>query len=119
MIKKRFRSFLYAFYGIRIGFRTQIHIKLHVAAAFLVVVLGVLFEVSRLEWALLFLSMGLVISAEYLNTALEWLTDMVSPAYHPLAGQVKDAAAAAVLVAAAAAALVGLIVFWPYFEKYF
>lgn len=57
--------------------------------------------------------MALVFASEALNTALEYLTDLVSPDYHPLAGKAKDAAAAAVLVVAAAAFAVGLIIFLP------
>jgi len=117
MIPKQFRSFVYAFQGLREGFLTQIHIRLHVVATILVSALGIFFEINRMEWAVLALAVGLVISAEYLNTAIEWLTDLVSPDYHPLAGKIKDAAAAAVLSAAAAAALAGLLVFWPYFKK--
>ena len=59
------------------------------------------------------LCIELLISMEAINTALEYLTDLVSPEYHPLAGKVKDVAAAAVLVAALGAATVGLIVFGP------
>ncbi len=119
MIRKRLLSFLYAFKGLREGFRTQIHVKFHLAAALVVTSMGFLFEISTLEWALLVLAMGTVLTAEYLNTALEWLTDLVSPDYHPLAGKVKDAAAGAVLIAAIAAAIVGILVFWPYLNRLF
>ena len=50
---------------------------------------------------------------ETLNTAIEFLTDLASPEFHPIAGQVKDLAAAAVLIAALGAAVVGVIVFLP------
>lgn len=59
---------------------------------------------------------GVVIAAELFNSSLERLVDLVSPQYHPLAGQVKDIAAGAVLVCAIAAALIGIILFYPYLK---
>ena len=60
------------------------------------------------------LCFGLVLAAEGFNTAIERLVDLVSPDYHPIAGDVKDVAAGAVLICAIAAAIVGMIVFIPY-----
>ena len=50
-----------------------------------------------------------------LNTALEFLTDLVSPGYHPIAKKTKDVAAGAVLLAAILAIIIGLIIFVPKF----
>ena len=50
---------------------------------------------------------------EAMNTAVEWLTDMVSPEFHPLAGKVKDVAAAAVLLTVFGAVAAGLFIFLP------
>jgi diacylglycerol kinase (ATP) len=55
----------------------------------------------------------LVLTAEGLNTALEFLTDLVSPEYQPLAEKAKDVAAGAVLVASLAAGVIGAIIFLP------
>ena len=52
--------------------------------------------------------------AEAMNTAVERLVNLVSPQFHPIAGDVKDVAAGAVLLAALAAAIVGCIIFIPY-----
>ena len=62
---------------------------------------------------------ALVISLEAVNTALEYLTDLVSPERHPLAGKAKDVAAAAVLIAAIGSAIVGLLIFVPKFSRLF
>lgn len=62
---------------------------------------------------MLILAIGLVWSAEFMNTAVEAVVDLASPSRHPLAGAAKDTGAAAVLVAAAAAALVGFLVLGP------
>ncbi len=67
-----------------------------------------------MEWCCLVLCLMVVWTAEALNTALELLTDLVSPEFHPLAGRAKDAAAGGVLIAAVGSVIVGAIVFVPY-----
>jgi undecaprenol kinase len=85
-------------------------VRIHAVAALAVVLLGALLRVSATSWALLALAIGLVLSAELLNTALEAAVDLVSPEDHPLAKQAKDVAAAAVLVASLAALAVAVFV---------
>jgi diacylglycerol kinase (ATP) len=70
-------------------------------------------RVSAVEWCLLILATSTVWVAEALNTALERLTDLVSPGYHPLAGRAKDIAAGAVLIAALLALAIGAVIFLP------
>lgn len=94
-------------------FRTQPNARFHLAASVAVVLSGFWLEISRLEWAALVLCIALVLALEAVNTALEYLTDLVSPEYHQLAGKAKDAAAGAVLLAAVGAAVVGGVVFLP------
>jgi diacylglycerol kinase (ATP) len=112
-VRRRARSFLFAFRGVRRVLLTQPNARIHAAATVLVVVAGALLGVSRLDWALLVLAMGAVWSAEAFNTAVEALGDAVASEPHPLVGPAKDAAAGAVLVAAVCAALVGGLVFVP------
>lgn len=71
-----------------------------------------------MEWCLLAGCIGLVFTAEIFNTAIETLTNLVSPEWHNLAGKTKDLAAGAVLAASITAAIVGSIVFLPYFLAY-
>ncbi|MEQ1745623.1 MAG: diacylglycerol kinase family protein [Saprospiraceae bacterium] len=106
-------SFRYALHGLADLFRTQPNARFHLVASVAVVAAGFWLEISRLEWIAVVLCMALVIALEAINTALEYLTDVVSPDYHPLAGKAKDVAAAAVLVAAVGAAVVGGLVFLP------
>lgn len=113
-LQQRWRSFGYAFKGVATLFRTQAHAWLHLLAAILVITAGLYFGIKRWEWAILTGCITLVIAAEALNTAIEFLTDLVAPDYHPLAGKAKDTAAAAVLLCAIGAAVIGIIVFWPY-----
>jgi diacylglycerol kinase (ATP) len=111
-MKSRIRSFKYAIQGISQAV-SQPNMQIHLAIAAAVVVAGFILKISRTEWMLVVFAMGLVLSAECMNTAVEKLTDLVSPGHNELAGKVKDMAAGAVLICAAAAAVIGLIVFIP------
>ncbi|WP_162428108.1 diacylglycerol kinase [Pontibacter pudoricolor] len=114
--KKRYNSFKFALQGLNSAVRSEPHMRLHLLSALGVIVAGLLFDVTKLEWCLLAGSIGLVLTAEIFNTAIETLTNLVSPQHNPLAGKTKDLAAAAVLVAAITAAIVGLLIFIPYIQ---
>ena len=107
------RSFRYAIRGIAMMLALQANARIHACAAVAAVALGIFFKIERWEWCAVAGAIGLVFGAEGLNTAVEALTDLVSPNEHPLAGRAKDMAAGAVLCAAIAAAVLGAIVFLP------
>lgn len=113
MLKKRIDSFRYAFQGLAELAGSQANAKIHLFAAAGVIAAGAYFQLDRLEWCMVVLCIALVLSAEAFNTALEYLTDLVSPGHHPLAGKAKDLAAAAVLVMALGAATTGALIFLP------
>lgn len=112
-LQKRADSFRYAFQGLADLLRSQPNARIHLAMTIVVVFAGFYFNISRTEWVALVLCVALVFALEAVNTALEYLTDLASPDFHPLAGKAKDAAAAAVLLGAAGAVVVGLIIFLP------
>lgn len=87
--------------------------RLHAVVAVIIVGIAAVLQVSRVEWALLALTMGLVFTAELLNTAMEAVVDLVSPDYHDAARTAKDAAAGAVLMSATVAVIVGLLILGP------
>lgn len=111
--RRRVASFGHAFRGVWAALHSEVHLRFHAVATVAVIGLGFYFGVSRLEWALVAISVACVWSAELMNTAIEALTDLASPAYHPLAGKAKDVAAGAVLLAALGAVVVGALVFGP------
>ncbi len=113
MLNKRLDSFRFALKGIALLFRSQINARIHLAATLLVAGAGLFFRLSGLEWCVIALCIAMVLVAEAFNTALEQLTDLVSPGHHPLAGKAKDLAAGAVLLAALGAAAAGAIIFLP------
>ena len=112
-IKKYIKSFRYAFAGIADLVRSQFHAKVHIVGAVLAIAFGIFFQISPKEWCIIVLCIGLVLSSEAMNTAVEYIVDMVSPDYHELAGKAKDVAAGAVLLVAMAAAVVAAIIFLP------
>jgi diacylglycerol kinase (ATP) len=112
-IKARLKSFSYAFQGLKTFFQTQHNAWIHTFASILVVILGYLLKLNYLEWCWISLAITLVFITEMLNTAIEFLTDLVSPEYHPLAKKTKDVAAGAVLIVASFALTIGLFIFIP------
>ncbi|MBF9253076.1 diacylglycerol kinase family protein [Pontibacter sp. 172403-2] len=114
----RYKSFKYAFKGISAVFRSEPNMHLHALASMIVFIMAFRFKVTRNEWCILVFCVGLVWMAEIFNTAIETLTNLVSPELHPLAGKTKDLAAGAVLMASITAAIIGLILFVPYWMRY-
>ncbi len=107
------RSFRYAFAGIAYVLRTQRNARVHAAVSCLVILLGLYFRVTAIEWALLVLTMGFVFSAEMINTVAELAVDLLTQRFHPMAKIAKDAGAGAVLIAVIAAVAVGIAIFGP------
>ena len=112
--RRRVASFGHAVRGVWAALRSEVHLRFHAVATVAVIGLGFYCDLARLEWALLALAVAAVWTAELLNTAVEALTDLVSPSFHPLAGRAKDVAAGAVLLAALGALVVGALVFGPH-----
>jgi diacylglycerol kinase len=113
MFGKFLRSFVTGFAGLAHVTRSEMNMRIHVAAAVAVVVAGFAFGLAAWEWVAVLFCVGLVLSAECMNTALERLADRVSLDWHPLVKQAKDCASGAVLVLALTSALVGGIIFLP------
>ena len=109
----RYNSFGHAFRGWWYVIRTQKNAWLHAIITTLVVAMSLWLHVSAQDWAVLVLTIALVWSAEFFNTAIEAVVDLASPVQHPLAKTGKDVGAAAVLIAALAAILVGLLILGP------
>ncbi len=103
-------AFRYAFAGLGAAWRTERNLRIHAAVAGAVVVAGTVLRLPPAAWAIVFLTIALVVTAELLNAAIEAVVDLVSPEDHPLAKRAKDVAAAGVLVAVAAAVAVGICV---------
>ncbi len=112
-MKKFFRAFSYAFNGIVYATKTQLNFRAELVTAVLSVCLGFALNISGDEWQWVMLNITVVLVAELFNTAIEFLTNLVSPGYNELAGHVKDVSAGAVLIACFFALISGTIIFLP------
>lgn len=113
-MRKFSRSFRWACDGLLYTIRTQRNMRIHILISAVVILLGFALGISRVEWALIFLTISLVMVAEIINTAFEKVVDMITEEFHPLARIVKNSAAGAVLLAALCAVIIGSIIFGPY-----
>ena len=112
--RSRLRSFSHAFNGLGLMLQTQHNAWLHLLASLMVAATAWLLGVSATDWRWLLFAITLVWAAEAMNTAIEFVCDVVSPQYSFAVKSAKDIAAAAVLITAAGAAAIGLLTFWPY-----
>lgn len=109
----RLASFRHAFAGWWYVLRTQRNAWIHAVASVAVLAIALWLRLGGTDWAILILTIALVWVAEFVNTAVEAIVDLLSPNIHPLAKIAKDVAAAAVLIAALASVVVGLLVLGP------
>ncbi|HET7522107.1 MAG TPA: diacylglycerol kinase family protein [Bacillales bacterium] len=107
-------QFRWAISGMKQAFLAERNLRIHVAAAVVVMAFAFVFHVSYMEKLVLLIVIGLVISLEIVNTAVERAVDLATADEHPLAKLAKDIAAAAVLFSAGIAVIVGLAIFLPY-----
>ena len=112
-LTSRVKSFKYAFKGLRELFIGQHNAQIHLLAAVVVISIGFVLGISNDEWLIIVLTMAMVVMAEALNTAIEYLADACMPEQHPLIEKAKDIAAAAVLICAIAAVVIAGIIFLP------
>ena len=111
--KRLINSFKYAGYGIKKAYQGEQNLRIHTFIAILVLIFGFFLKISYLEWLVCLILIGLVIMAEFFNTAIEYVVDFASPDIHPLAKAAKDTASAGVLMMAIISAFIGIIIFLP------
>ena len=120
--KTRFQSFRFAFSGWWYVVRSQQNAWIHVLASITVLLLGIWLNLLPRDWAVIILSVALVWTAEFINTALEAVVDLASPEQHELARTGKDVGAAAVLIAAGSSVLIGILILgqplWERMQSY-
>jgi len=112
-IIKRLKSFTFALNGLKILILEEHNARMHLVAAILVIISGILLKISNAEWVAVTFSIGLVFALETINSAIENLADFVSPEKNDQIKKVKDLSAGAVLIGAIAALVNGLIIFIP------
>lgn len=111
--KRLINSFKYAFEGIIAALKSEQNLKVHILIMILVIILGIIFKISQIEWIICIILFGFVISLELVNTAIENTVDLVTMEKNPKAKIAKDVSAASVLIVAVMSAIIGLIIFIP------
>ena len=111
---QRIKAFEFAFAGIWNGFKKEIHLKIHLFVAFLVIAAGMYFKITRTDWIVVIGCCCIVIAAELINTAIEKTCDLISVEYHPAIKYIKDVSAGAVLILSIGSSIIGCFVFGKY-----
>ena len=112
-INERLKSFRNAFTGIITLLRQEHNARIHLVILVVVLASGIFLRISSSDWIAIFFAAGLVFISECFNTAIEYLSDAVSPEYNEKIKSAKDVAAAGVLIAAIVSVVIGIIVFLP------
>ena len=112
-IKKRIKSFSYAFAGLKVLFKEEHNSWIHAVVAVCAITAGFLLDISAIEWIAIIIVIGMVISAEIVNSSLERTADFIKAERDDRKRDIKDLGAAAVLICAITAAITGIIIFLP------
>ena len=112
-LKSRLKSFSYAFSGFKIFIKNEPNARIHFLICIGVITLGFILHINSMEWILILICIGLVISTEAINTAIEYIADFISPQRHEQIKKIKDISAFAVLFNTCIAVIIGLLIFIP------
>ena len=113
------KSFKYALKGIFTALTICRNLKIHYLLAVIAIVAGFYFQIGRLEFVIVLLTITLVVTLEMMNTAIEKVVDLLTEKYHILALIAKDVAAGAVLIASVIALIIGALIFGPHIMALF
>ncbi|HSH24544.1 MAG TPA: diacylglycerol kinase family protein [Massilibacterium sp.] len=111
--RRLFRSFSYAFLGIKHTIQIEKNMRIHLLASFIVLILMIFLPLKKVEIAILCMVIGMVFALEMVNTAIENVVDLVTKEYRPLAKIAKDVAAGAVLIFVLFAVIIGVLILGP------
>lgn len=112
-MKKFFKSVTFAAEGVKQFFSGERNEKIQIVMGIAAITLGFTVSLSSFQWLLVLFCIGLVISLEMINSAIERYCDLVTTDFHPGIKIIKDVAAGAVLVASIMSLIIGLIIFIP------
>jgi len=118
-MNKRIKSFVCAFKGIWKVISRETNMKIDLLIAGIVIAVGFVLPLSSTEWLFIIFAIGMVLSAEVFNTAIEYTCNMIERRYNKNIGIIKDISAGAVLICAITAAVIGIMIFLPHFINLF
>ena len=112
-IKGRCKGAVYACKGVIILLKTEASIQVQFVLGIIMTLAGIYYQISKIEWMFQIFAIGLIISIEALNTAVEEIADFIHPEFHNKIGLIKDIAAGAVFIAAITATIIGGLIYIP------
>lgn len=110
----RLKGCYYATKGALLLVRTEPSIQVQAVIAIIMTIAGFYYKITSTQWILQTFAIGLVMSLEGVNTAIEAIADFIHPDFHQKIGLIKDLAAGAVFIAAITAVIIGCIIYVPY-----
>ena len=114
-LKSRFGSFRFALNGISLLLKNEHNSRIHLLAAIIAIIMGIIMKIDHYEWPFLIIVIGAVFLTELLNSSIESMADRIDPEWNELIMRAKDYGAAAVLISAIVAIVVGGLIFIPKF----
>lgn len=118
-IKRFFNSIKYSLDGLAYAYRNEQSLIIHGVGTTLIIILGLIFQITFIRWAILIIASVVVMAIELLNTAIEATVDLVTDEFHPLAKIAKDCGSAAGGVAGIMQAIIAIVIFAPYIMALF
>jgi diacylglycerol kinase len=112
-MKTFFNAVLFALQGIKQFISRDRNGKIQIVFGAIAIILGFTVSLTSFQWILVLFCIGLVISLEMINSAIERYCDLVTTDFHPGIKTIKDVAAGAVLMASITSLIIGLIIFIP------
>jgi diacylglycerol kinase (ATP) len=112
-LNDRFLSVRNALTGLLVMVKSEHNFRIHLFVFLLVIAFGLIIGISTAEWLFIIFVSGLVFVMESMNTAIEYLSDVISPGYHEKVKKAKDVAAAGVLISAILSVITGILIFLP------
>ena len=112
-IKNRLKSFVYAFKGFLFLIRNEANFQVQIVIAVLAIILGFVFDISRLEWFAQLFAIAIVLAAESFNTSIEKMANFIHKNQHQEIGKIKDISAAACLIVSVLALVIGALLYLP------
>lgn len=113
-LKRFIKSFSYSIEGLKYAYKYEQSMLIHVIATICVICANTFFRVTGIEWLITIIAIGMVLSAELINSAIEAVVDLVTLEEHPLAKIAKDCSSAATFILACMAAIIGIVIYIPY-----
>lgn len=122
---KILKSFKCAAKGAIYTIKNERNMRIHTVISAYVLLFSCFFHLSVVKYAILFLTIGSVLTLEMINTSIEAIIDICSKEYNAVAKIAKDIAAGAVMIASMVAVAIGIMFFgdfytyigmWAYFR---